>query len=314
MMHTTLFKAPISRKLKAGGVGLAALLMCSGLTACKNVTNADLKMTDTQISESTSLLGSTLPPIRTLLSCLPEDTAILAAHRGTDKSWDDQAENSIGALKKLINHGTLMAEIDLAGLKDDTLIIFHDGVWDEISTGKGPIASTTKADLEKILLISRAGKPTADRPPLFSDILKTAKNKMYLEIDFKSSADTKAVIKAIRDAGMADQVLLIAYTAKAAANLERLAPEMLRSNPTDAIQNTHAVWLGYDVANGTTSKDMKSKGNFTIGRIGDPNRQPPLANLIKASDILVTDYAERDDGIIGLTNQNRATLQACLAK
>ena len=299
MTHATKFKAPIS-------FALTASLLALGLTACKappQTETAPLKITAPT---------SKLAPIRTALKCLPENAAIIAAHRGTDEHWKDQAENSIGGLKALINHGTIMAEIDVAGLRDDSLITFHDGVWDEISTAKGPIASSTKADLEKILLKSRSGGLTADRPPLFKDMLSVAKGKIYMEVDFKSSADPKAVVKAIRDADMADQVLLIAYNAKQAAQLKRLAPEMLRSNPTDATEVDHAVWLGYDVAKGNNANLLKSNDNYIIGRIGDPNRQPPLASLRKAAHILVTDKAERYDGIIGLNANNRAGYEACL--
>lgn len=302
-MHTTLLKAPFSTRLMT--VGLTALLAAASLSACKAPDAANS-------STLTSGASDTLPPIRTLLSCLPEETAIMAAHRGTDKNWTDHTENAVGPLKKLIAHGSLMAEIDLAGLKDGTLITFHDGVWDMMSTVTGPIAASSKDDLEKILLKSRAGELTADRPPLFEDMLKTAKGKMYLEIDFKSSANRAAVIDAIRAADMADQVVLIAYTPEAAAELESLAPEMLRSNPDSAPKAGHAVWLGYNVANGATAKTLKSKGNFPIGRIGDPKRQPPLEELVKASNILVTDHAEDHPGIIGLTDKNRPAFEACL--
>lgn len=295
----TFYKSPFS-------IATAALIIAGGLTSCKAASNPS--GAPVEISSH----ANTLAPIRKALSCLPAEAAIMAAHRGTDERWTDTAENSIGGLNALIELGSIMAEIDVAGLKDGTLITFHDGVWDEISTAKGPIAVSTKADLEKILLKSRSGGLTADRPPLFSDMLKAAKGKMYMEVDFKSSADPKAVIKAIRDAGMTDQVLLIAYNPKQAALFERLAPEMLRSNPIEATQKDHAVWLGYNVANGKTAQSMKAKGNYTIGRIGDPKRQPPLNTLIKASDILVTDEAEKHGGIIGLNSDSRAKFEDCL--
>ena len=140
--------------------------------------------------------------------------------------------------------------------------------------------------------------------------------KNRLEIDFKSSADPRAVIDAIRDADMTDQVLLIAYNPEQAALFERLAPEMLRSNPTAATQKGHAVWLGYGVANGGGAKAqrLKKDGNYIIGRIGDPNRQPPLKALIDAADILVSDNAEKHEGIIGLTAATRAAYESCLAE
>lgn len=301
MTQTMNFKAPIF-------TGLISLLLTTGLSACK--APVEINTTKTQPALNTRQF----PPLRKALSCLPESAAMIAAHRGTDERWRNTAENSIGGLKALIEHGTLIAEIDVAGLKDKTLITFHDGVWDKISTGKGPISVSTKKDLENILLKSRAGELTTDRPPLFIDMLRTAKDKIYLEIDFKSSANPKDVITEIRRADMADHVLLIAYSAKQAARLERLAPDMLRSNPPEASQPGHAVWLGYEVANGDTARTLKSKNKYIIGRIGDPRRQPPLKTLSKAADILVTDQAKRHDGIIGLTGKSRKNYDACLSE
>lgn len=311
MTHRPKFKASIfARVFIALLYGGAAI----GIASCKAPASAPTHAPKIENAPSAHPPQSTekLAPLKKALSCLPQNAAIIAAHRGTDERWKDIAENSIGGLKALIDHGSLMAEIDVAGLKDGTLITFHDGIWDEISTGKGPVASTRKDDLENILLKSRAGKLTADRPPLFSDMLNLAKGKIYIEIDFKSSADYRSVINAIHDADMADQVLLISYSARQSAQLERLAPEMLRSNPPDATQKGHAVWLGYDVANGSKAKSLKAKGNYTIGRIGDPRRQPPFTALRKASDILVTDQAERYDGIEGLNRKARAEYEACL--
>ncbi len=306
MTHATILKAPISHSFyRTLYIGLSTLLLAGAVSGCKAPINK-------AATPAVGAVENTLPPFRKALSCLPENAAIIAAHRGTDKTWRDQAENSVGALNALIKHGTLIAEIDVAGLKDGTLITFHDGVWDKISTAKGPISTSRKADLESILLRSRAGGLTADRPPQFKDMLRAAKGQMYLEIDFKSSANKSSVIKAIRDADMADHVMLIAYNSRQAAELERLAPEMFRSNPPEAAKRGHAVWMGYEVANGGQAKSLRSKGNYTIGRIGDPNRQPPLSALRKASDILVTDYADRHDGIIGLTKKTRAAYEVCL--
>jgi len=304
MTHKMRFKASIFTI----AIGTAAAL---SLSACKAPTDAQAAAKLESVKAETQ--NAKLAPIRKALSCLPQEAAIIAAHRGTDERWKDIAENSIGGLQALIDHGTLMAEIDVAGLKDGTLITFHDGVWDEISTGKGPIASSRKEDLQTILLKSRAGKLTAERPPLFSDMLEIAKGQIYIEVDFKSSADYRSVIKAIRDADMTDQVLLISYSSRQSAQLERLAPDMLRSDPPEAAEKGNAVWLGYGVANGRRARDAKAAGNYTIGRIGDPNRQPPFSVLKKASDILVSDRAGRNKGIEGLGKKARAEYQACLS-
>ena len=309
MTHTTKFKASIFTAVIS-----SAALLC--LSACKapSATPTSAPKIENAGANQTAQRPERLAPLKKALSCLPQNAAIIAAHRGTDERWRETAENSIGGLKALIDHGSLMAEIDVAGLKDGTLITFHDGVWDEISTGTGPIASTRRSDLENILLKSRAGNLTAERPPLFADMLRLAKGKIYMEVDFKSSADYRSVINAIHDADMSDQVLLISYNSRQSAQLKRLAPEMLRSDPPDAAQRGHAVWMGYGVATGNKAKGLKQNGHYTIGRIGDPKRQPPFSALRKASDILVTDQAERYDGIEGLSGKARAEYERCLSK
>jgi glycerophosphoryl diester phosphodiesterase len=128
--------------------------------------------------------------MKTALSCLPDGAAMMASHRGISREWD-MAENSLAGLERLIADGYRVAEIDLAGTKDGTLFLYHDGVWEEKSTGTGPVAATLTADLDTILLKNRAGEVTSERPPTFAQVLETAKDRLYLEIDFKSSAPAK---------------------------------------------------------------------------------------------------------------------------
>jgi len=304
MTRTAIFKAPIS-------FALTGILLTGGVAACKAPQEGAASAVQSAGQNTTS--AKNLPPLRKALRCLPPKAALIAAHRGTDERWREKAENSLSALTALIDHGTLMAEIDVAGLRDGTLITFHDGVWDDISTGAGPISRSQTADLENILLKSRKGGLTTDRPPKFTDMLHAAKDKIYLEVDFKSSADPRAVITAIREADMEDQVLLIAYGSKQASELNRIAPDMLRSNPPEASRKGHAVWMGYGVANGggAEAANYNGQGIFTIGRIGDPNRQPPFSRLRNAADILVTDQAERYDGIVGLSRKEREVFENC---
>ena len=80
-------------------------------------------------------------PLRQHFACLPREGAIVAAHRGTSKKAD-LPENSQSSLHAVINHGILVAEIDVVGLKDGTHVLFHDGVWEEKTTGKGEVAAT----------------------------------------------------------------------------------------------------------------------------------------------------------------------------
>ncbi|WP_409432750.1 glycerophosphodiester phosphodiesterase family protein [Litorimonas sp. RW-G-Af-16] len=252
-----------------------------------------------------------LPPIREHLACLPQEAAIIAAHRGTSKDWDEP-ENSISALKKLIAGGYLMAEIDIAGLRDDTLITFHDGVWDEMTTGKGPVASTTKAGLESILLESRKGVLSAERPSLFADMLATAKGNLYLEIDFKSSARESQVIDLINEYGMGDQVILISYEPSQAKRLAKLAPNMLLSIGPDTPMRGQAIWMGGRLATADMSKlDTTS---FMLGRVGKKSEVRGLRTYQDRAHVLVSDYANQYRPITGLSQDSEIKYRACLSE
>lgn len=198
------------------------------------------------------------------------------------------------------------------------MILYHDGVWEEKSTGSGAVAASTWADAQTILLKDTEGKLTSDRPVSFSDTLALAKDQIYLEIDFKSSAKYEAVIDAIRKAGMSEQVILIAYNEKQGRKLARLAPDMLMSVGPDikafrsaGVKTANmAVWLGkgpYD----QDEIDELSARNIPI--LAWPNDRYVRQTAGLAS-LIVSDYAFRHDPIVGLSSAGRATYEACLSK
>ena len=281
------------------------LVLSLALSACDN--SKTLKVTE----------GSTkaLPPLADYISCLPQETALLAAHRGTAKRTK-YPENSMSALKALISKGYLVTEVDVAGLKDGTHILFHDGVWDEKSTGKGPIASSTWTDAEKILLEDTKGKVSSDRPVKLEDYLLAAKGKIYVEVDFKSSSKYETAIKLIRKHNMANQVILISYSEGQSKKLARLAPDMMLSvSANEALGQTRykpdqiAAWIGYDVDNRRLVDSLRGKDVPVLGRI----RKDWNSQEADAGDILVTDNIFDKRPIAGLTKNNKAKLEDCLS-
>lgn len=259
---------------------------------------------------------STLPPLSQYLSCLPREAALTAAHRGT--AYDTQyPENSMSGLAALMDKGFLVSEIDVAGLKDGVHILYHDGVWDEKSTGKGPVASTTWSEAEKILLEDTLGEISADRPVKLEDYLKTAKGKIYLEIDFKSSAKYEDVIALIREHDMSDQVILISYNERQSKKLARLAPEMMLSIGSDeALGQTRykpgqvAAWIGYNTGDTSLVQALREKDIPILGRIRK-NWNPQAAD---AANLLVSDNIFNVKPIVGLSKAGQDALENCLAK
>lgn len=255
--------------------------------------------------------------LRKQFNCLPREAAFVAAHRGVSKG-QGYAENSLRSLEALIDKGIMVAEIDVAGLKDGTHILFHDGVWDEKSTGKGPVAASNWAKAQKVLLEDTEGKVSADRPVKLTDVLKVAKDRLYLEVDFKSSAKYDKVVSLIRDAGMAEQVILIAYSEGQARKLARLAPEMMISVGSDIYayeavgvkRSNMAVWMGKGPY---PDKDISSFQSKNIPVLAWPQTSK-MKQTADAASVLVSDYALKSKPIIGLSREGRAQYQGCLAK
>lgn len=264
----------------------------------------------------TAQIATTLPPLLDYINCLPQETALVAAHRGTARNTIFP-ENSMSALKELMHKNYLVSEVDVAGLKDGIHILYHDGIWDEKSTGKGPVASTTWADAEKILLLDTKGDFSADRPVKFEDYLLATKGKMYLEIDFKSSSKYETVIELIRKHDMADQVILISYNKGQSKKLSSLAPEMMLSiGSNEALDQTQyksgqvAAWIGYNLDNTALVENLRERGIPILGRV----RKQWGIFAADAADLLVTDNVFDHDPIAGLNKKNEQDLKNCLAK
>lgn len=252
----------------------------------------------------------TLPPIRTVMECLPKEAAIIAAHRGTSASYSEP-ENSISALERLIEKGIMMAEIDIAAIGDGTPIIFHDGVWDYHTDNTGPVVSTTADDFAALRLTDINGTVTTEPVPTLAAMLDAAKDRIYLEVDFKTSSNMGGVIKMIRDRDMADQVVLIATDDDEAAALSSYNDEFLMSLPRakkrDITGAKQGVWIGARWEDG--GEKRIADRHYVIGAQWQKN-PAQLRKAANALDILVTDQAHRYEPVVGL--QKVAAFRNCL--
>lgn len=110
----------------------------------------------------------------------PQNKVMVVAHRG---NWREAPENSVWAIRKAIEAGADMAEIDLALTKDSVLILMHDRTIDRTTTGKGSPADYTLAEIQQFYLRDGAGHATRMRVPTLEEILKESKGKIFLNLD-----------------------------------------------------------------------------------------------------------------------------------
>lgn len=254
-----------------------------------------------------------LPPIRTVLNCLPEEAALVAAHRATSQSYTDP-ENSISSLERLIDHGIMMVEVDIASIADGTPILFHDGVWDEHASDTGPVVTTSPETFARLRLKDRKGRVGGEPVPTLADFLDAAQGRIYVELDLKSSANVERAIALVRERDMVGQVLLIASTDEEAQQFaEDYGRDFLLSLP-EARRRTNqepkqAVWIGEDWKSGDERR-LRPR-HYVIGAQWqkNPDRLPKAA---RAVDILVTRQAQRFEPVAGL--QKRAAFRNCLMR
>lgn len=290
---------------------LGTVLM--GLGACKDAPRAT--------SSAPAMETASWPDLAHRIKCLPSAGALVAAHRGTSRN-QGLAENALTSLDALITAGIKIAEVDVSRLKSGEHILFHDGVWDDKSTGRGAVTAAQYKDATNYLLLDTNGRPTADRPALLKAYLERARGHIHVEIDFKSSANYEAVIRIIRQTQMSDDVVLIAYSKGQAVKLSRLAPKMALSVPVKKFGDIKAyraagvrknplyAWIG-GRANDTALINKLTRAGIPILAKG---RLPVSAG---PASVIVSDYAMDQpvfEGAVGLSKTGKALYQSCLSR
>ncbi|MDR4954251.1 glycerophosphodiester phosphodiesterase family protein [Chryseobacterium sp. ES2] len=137
------------------------------------------------------------------LSAFPDNKVMVVAHRG---DWREAPENSVWAVKKAIEKGVDMAEIDLAMTKDSVLILMHDNTIDRTTTGKGKPSDFTLAEIKKLHLRDGLGVETQMSVPTLQEILEVSDGKILLNLD-KGFDYIKQVYPLVKKRNMLDQIL-----------------------------------------------------------------------------------------------------------
>ena len=109
----------------------------------------------------------------------PAPGAVLAvAHRG---DWRNTPENTIDAVKRCIDIGIDIVEIDVQKTKDGQLIIMHDKTVNRTTTGKGPVGEWTLDSLRTLRMRQGNGVPVCGHQvPTLEEMMLFVKDKPVL--------------------------------------------------------------------------------------------------------------------------------------
>jgi glycerophosphoryl diester phosphodiesterase len=90
------------------------------------------------------------------------------AHRGGAARW---AENSLTAFRGALAGGARLLELDVHLTADGEVAVIHDPTLDRTTSGRGPLAACTAADLRRARLRGAAGALTGDCVPTLGEVL-----------------------------------------------------------------------------------------------------------------------------------------------
>lgn len=165
---------------------------------------------------------------------------MVAAHRASHNKYP---ENSLAAMKESIAQGIDVIEVDVHETKDKVLVIMHDGDIKRMTGHEGKIHDLTYAELQQYTLLFN-GKPTTEKIPTFEEVLKLAKDKVMIDIDFKEGTKEPAqqTIDLIVANHMEDQVMFFLYDHRYAPLLHDWNPHIPIMPRAHSVAETEEIW------------------------------------------------------------------------
>lgn len=157
----------------------------------------------------------------------PSRYPIISCHRGGPVAGFP--ENAIETFANSVKLHPTIIECDAALTKDSALVMMHDDRLDRTSTGTGPIGEKTLAELKDIRLKDNDGAVTAFHIPTLDEVLKWGKDKVIYTLDVKRGVPYKKMIEAVRRNKAEAYSIIITYSATQAAEVYRLAPDLMIS-------------------------------------------------------------------------------------
>ncbi len=250
------------------------------------------------------------------MDCVRENGALPAAHRGGPRRG--YPENALETLQLSYENGTRIFEIDVAESKDGVLFLMHDTSLDRTTEREGVGREIDWATLKNVRLKAN-GEITNFTIPSLADTLKWAKETgAIIELDKKRSSKFETIISEVRKANAQNNVILITYTYDQAAEVARLAPDMMMtasvSDPSDietlesrGVRRENLIaWTGTNTLNPGLWSDIKAMGVEvafgTLGRRGDrfddtfwADRDGSEYDELVANGVtmIATDYSDR---------------------
>lgn len=114
----------------------------------------------------------------------PDQAFFIVSHRG---HWDGHPENSLSAIKRAMEVGANIIEVDIHKTKDGELVLMHDDTVDRMTNGSGKVEDLTFAEIQSLHLRNGSGGSLAsltdEKIPTLREVMMLAKDKVFINLD-----------------------------------------------------------------------------------------------------------------------------------
>jgi glycerophosphoryl diester phosphodiesterase len=169
---------------------------------------------------------------------------LLGGHRGNP---DEFPENTLASFRSAIELGVDLIECDVHLAQDGGLAVIHDHLLERTTNGHGLVRDCSMRELQQL----DAGgwkdpRFRGERIPALEEVLELAKGKVGVAIEIKNlpliyPAIEPTVVRTIEEAGMVEDVVVIAFDHRSVGRVSELNPDILTgvleaSRPVDPIR------------------------------------------------------------------------------
>lgn len=197
---------------------------------------------------------------------------IVAAHRAGPTLM--VPENSMAALKRAVESGFHMIEIDVTVTKDGTMILFHDRTLKRLTQAPGRVDQYSYDDLKDLKLYDYDNSVTEETIITLDQAFDYLKDKnILIELDLKKKSAFDDMVAAVEKYKLQNKVLFIAYTQDTALEWQKKNDWIFLSTPYGSAQDIN---------------DLKLKGldsSRTIAWIGTRIADRQLITALNASGL-----------------------------
>ena len=143
--------------------------------------------------------------------------------------------NTLESFRQAIELGADMIETDVRSTRDGVPVLVHNGTLDETTNGSGDISSLDLAELKKLDAGSWKGNQFAgERIPTLAEALEFTKGKINLSLDLKDESVIPAMLDAVKNADMLDDVVICGCCEPQARKIRKLSKDFTILMNTDS--------------------------------------------------------------------------------